>query len=95
MARECRLEDRRDVTRINDNAYVITGQPHAWFLTTHNHRVPVSQILRYHGITNHNSRVHGWIVCENQGFTSIVVRDMGSLFKKIGKPLKGNAQDLF
>jgi len=41
---------------------------HALILTSHNQRVPISQLVRHFGITHKASRIHGCVAVYNQGF---------------------------
>jgi hypothetical protein len=57
----------RYVTRISDNACVISSQSRAQLLTNHNHAALISQLLRHQEITHNAPSIRGCVVVENKG----------------------------
>jgi len=65
--KEVRLEDKWGVTRISDNACVITWQPRACFFFKKKTQfaVTIKQFLRDYGMIYHASSIHSCVVFEN------------------------------
>jgi len=60
------MEGNRYVTRISNNACVISLQSRALLLTNHNHPALISQLLRHQEIAHNASSIHGCVVVENK-----------------------------